>query len=883
MDNARFSQIKALLLAARARDRADRDAFVRERAGDDTALADEVLSLLAHEESGARLVERSALGREEHPSAIGPYRIEEVLGEGGMGVVYRARQDQPVRRVVALKLVQHGLHSERVLRRFAWERQSLARMQHPHIATVLDAGTDERGRPWFVMPLVEGSPITRYGDDHRLDVAARVDLFVEVCRAVEHAHQRGVLHRDLKPSNVLVRELDGRHVPTVIDFGISKALQPEAESQGLTLEGQIVGTPAYMSPEQLRGDEAAIDTRSDVYALGVLLYELLAGRHPWADDGGRVPLDDATASVSSPSTAVSRQADHAVAGARGGTPRTLARRLRGDLDTICLKALRSEPERRYPGVAQLADDLDRWRDGRPVTARPDTLGYRAGKLARRHPLRVGAGLAIVASLIVGTVFLVWHGERLAAERDRAVEAERRARAEAEATRRVAGFLESLFTLAEDVSGAEELSALDMLRRGTARIPIDLEGEPYLQARMLASLGGVHHTLALHADAESLLVASLDQLELARPEIDPDDYVENAATTRAVLATVLHDLGRPAEAVHQDSLTLRLLHDAGRGDDPLVVQALASLGIDLQVQGYVAEAVGPVRESLEMKQRLGDEPDDDLAWGWGTLGYLNFKLGRLDEAEAQFVIALDIAREVFAGEDHFDLIHALNNYGGLLLTLDRLDQAQPILEEALAMSERLYARSEHPAVARQLANLASVHTERGDLVLARDLFERAIAIDQRTLGPTHPRTTGAEVGLARVAARDGSVAEAESLFTAVRTVRRETLAADHPLVAASDHALGRFWLDRGRPERALPYLEAFAAWCEANDAPEHYRRGRADSDIGTCLAALGRSDEARVRLEAAVHVLTRSLGADHGDTREAIARRAELGHGADGGP
>ena len=305
----RFARIKELLLAAREYPEDERENFVRKQAAADSELATEVLELLARENSAHALLDQgivTARSEIEMPERIGPYHIEAVLGEGGMGVVYRARQEKPIRRQVALKLIRRGMQHEAVVRRFEQESRTLALMDHPHIATVLDAGADDAGHPWFVMPLVEGLPLIEFSDDETLGIEQRLRLFEDVCRAVHHAHGRGVLHRDLKPGNILVRRVDGQPVPVIIDFGIAKALQVddfEAATLLLTREGQTVGTPAYMSPEQIAGDEGLIDARSDVYALGVILYELLAGRHPYGDEHGRIDRTS-TEAPRAPSTAI---------------------------------------------------------------------------------------------------------------------------------------------------------------------------------------------------------------------------------------------------------------------------------------------------------------------------------------------------------------------------------------------------------------------------------------------------------------------------------------------------------------------------------------------------------------------------------------------------
>ena len=452
MDPARFLRVKEVLVEALARQAGERGAYLDAACAGDAELRAEVDDLLSRDDAPAPVVEHgidsarvaqvlssgAVPERGPIPETIGPYRITGVLGEGGMGVVYRGRQEEPIVREVAVKVLRRGLDTERVLERFAWERRTLALMDHPHIARILDAGSAADGRPYVVLELVDGEPITHWCREQNLSLDARLDLMIRVCRAVQHAHDRGVLHRDLKPSNVLVRQVDGAAVPSVIDFGIAKAL--EATDLELTVAGQVVGTPAYMSPEQRSGDPSRVDVHSDVYALGVMLYELLTGTRPGDEDtptgGGDTPR---------PSRAAKPAGDDA------GVP--WRRRLRGDLDCICLMAVRPEPERRYPSALALAEDLQRYREGRPVLASPDSLAYRLGKSARRHPVWVALAAAATIFAVAGVVFLGYHADRLQKERTRALEAEQLARQEEQAASGIAGFLEGLFTEIDPEQGA----------------------------------------------------------------------------------------------------------------------------------------------------------------------------------------------------------------------------------------------------------------------------------------------------------------------------------------------------------------------------------------------------------------------------------------------
>jgi predicted Ser/Thr protein kinase len=345
------------------------------------------------------------------PEEIGPYRVLEVLGQGGVGTVFLVQQREPIRRKAALKLVKLGMDTREVLVRFQQERQMLASMSHPNIAKVFDAGQTETGRPYFVMEYVPGEPVTDYCDHHRLNLADRLRLFVTICRAIQHAHQKGILHRDIKPSNLLVCEQDGGHVPMVIDFGLAKVLRTEpASAHLLTRQGQFLGTPRYMSPEQIELPSEEVDTRSDVYSLGVVLFELIVGEPPYErhiTDGGLAKLlnslkDEESARPSTRLSVLTRQAKEIVE--RRRTDRAaLLNQVRGDLDWIVVKALERDRERRYSSPAELAADVERYLNREPIAARPPTAAYRAERFVRRNPLAVGAILAVVLALVLGSV------------------------------------------------------------------------------------------------------------------------------------------------------------------------------------------------------------------------------------------------------------------------------------------------------------------------------------------------------------------------------------------------------------------------------------------------------------------------------------------------
>ncbi len=515
MDQERYARVRALVVDVLAQPAAERQAWLDAACRSDPALRRSVDTLLDQaallppllaSDDDARLLEfvdgLETVPPPSLPDRIGHYRLHEVLGEGGMGIVVRATQDVPLRRDVALKLVRHGLSAARILARFDAERQALASLDHPCIARIFDAGSTDDGRPYFAMEYVEGMHLTAFADEAQLTVGERLDLFLAVCAGVEHAHQKGIIHRDLKPSNILVSGDARAFRPRIIDFGVSRAVA-ESQEDGLTLAGHLIGTPDFMSPEQAGVIDAGVDTRTDVYALGVILFELLCGGRPYrlttatplelqrvlggpapprpshaacADDG-RVPADE--------------RAAH-----RRTTVERLSRQLRGDLDNIVLKALDREPARRYGSVQELAEDVRRHLSSQPVHARAATWQYRTAKFVHRHAWPVAAASAALLMLVTLSTATAIQSVRLSEERDRA----RREAATAEA---VSGFMVDLFRVSDPSHArGNSVTAREILDRGADRIHDDLPDQPAVQARYATVLGKVYHALGLYEPAES---------------------------------------------------------------------------------------------------------------------------------------------------------------------------------------------------------------------------------------------------------------------------------------------------------------------------------------------------------------------------------------------
>lgn len=875
MDRERWRRVAALFDEAVERAPSERRAFVERASGGDRELRLEVERLLAadagpsaaFEERLGALGERvEALARDRTGSGegsppagldrLGPYRLERVLGEGGMGTVYLARRDDDAyRRRVAVKVIRGDLLGDDALRRFRAERWILAELEHPHIARLYDGGADDAGRPYLVMEYVEGEPITRRCARRGLGVDERLALFRRVVDAVAHAHERGLVHRDLKPGNVLVTE-DG--TPKLLDFGIAKPLDPSARaSWALTLPATTAAgrrplTPAYASPEQIRGD--AVTPAGDVFALGVLLYELLTGVHPFASPDRTEP-----AVV----RAVCEEAPPPPGRVAGTGPRDAGRgrrRVGGDLDTIVLTALRKEPERRYASATELADDLHRHRDQLPIRARPDTLGYRTGKFIRRHRWGVGAAAALAAMAILLGAALVRHASDLDRER-------RRSAATAE------GLVE-LLAAPEPPSEARGLRPLD--DEALERTHFELGGGPDELASLLEILGATYHREGLDAAAAEVLERSLAlRRHLETGEAGgPSGRI--AGHSQHLLGAVLASLGHPdrAEALLDEALALRR---AELGPDhPAVAETLQELAaLDDRAFRY-DRAEDLLRRSLAIRRNACGTGDPRVADTLDGLASLLARQGRLDEAELLAEEALARRREL-AGNEHPIVASSLITLGNLALRRGDPTAAEGRFREALAIRERALPPSELAddlGTAHALNGLARSLAGRRDAAARTEAiaaYRRALGILRRAGPDSAVTTTTVLANLAVALSNAGDLDRAEPLLREVVDLRREQLGTDHPLLGQALYSLGRLLHRRGLPG-------------DLDAAARHYRRADrivrsalppADPArlypglaLGHVLLTLGRSREAHDLLRRLQHEASTGLPAGHWQTAEA---------------
>lgn len=726
---------------------------------------------------------------------VGRYRILHKLGDGGMGVVFAAQQENP-ERLVALKVLRAGVFAdERQLRMFRREVTSLARLAHPGIAAIHDAGCTDEGLAYFAMELVEGEPLTRRlahssPPATRAEVEDRLGFFLGLCDAISHAHQRGVIHLDLKPSNIYVPPSGGTDTGAavtpvkVLDFGVARLVGADAEATG-TLGGRgLFGTLAYMSPEQAAGDPAAADVRSDIYALGVLLHELLAGAPPV--EVSELPLHEAVRAI--------REREPARLG-------DLARSLRGDLETIVLKALAKDPGQRYQSVAALADDLQRYLRDLPITARAPSTAYQVRKIVRRHRLPIAlAGLVAVSLLVAagGTTFGLVRAKR----------AERLALAEAAAAERAAGFLEQVFRVADpSESRGAEVTARELLDRAVATIDEELGAEARLRGRLLATMGNAYRNLGLYRDARPLLeqAAALQEQTLA-----PSDL--QLARTHFLLASLLRRLEDypAAESHYRAALAVReRALPPDHADLAVSVAGLANLAVD---RADYAAARPLYARALGILGRAVGQDDPRYAAMLSNLAIAEWNAGNVESAREHLERVVAIQRRTLPAGD-LDLAWSL---GLLALTYEktgRLDEAQAFGTEALAIQESALGPS-HPDLAETLGVLAELNGRRGDFAAAVAQRERALAIWALALGDRSTSYAMALDNLARDLGRLGRLAEAVAASESAGAILAGAVEATHPAIHTHLTIIGRLYLDSGRPAEALPPLRQALALREA---------------------------------------------------------------------
>ena len=811
-------------------------------------------------------------------SRVGPYKLLQELGEGGMGVVYMAEQEKPVRRMVALKIIKPGMDSQQVIARFEAERQALAMMDHHHIAKVLDAGTTDTGRPYFAMELVKGVPITEYCDKNKLTPRERLEMFVPVCHAIQHAHQKGIIHRDIKPSNVLVTLYDGKPVPKVIDFGIAKATQQKlTERTMFTGIGQILGTLEYMSPEQAEMNQLDIDTRSDVYSLGVMLYELLTGSTPITKEKLRnVGLEEMLRTIREteppkPSTRLSDSAEAlpSISAVRKTEPTKLSKLVRGDLDWIVMKALEKDRTRRYETANGLAADVQRFLNNEVVEACPPSAGYRFRKFARRNKTALATGVTVATILIAATVLsstlAVWANRaskvatlreqeatqaalaeqeaRQDEEAQRKLAEENAAKANREATksREVATFLKDMLKgVGPSVALGRDTKMLrEILEKTAERLDEDLTDQPEVEAELRATIGDVYRELGQRTEEEAMRRRVLE----LRKQLDGPRSRETVIAMRKFAESLVSASDRK-EILDE---VLAIQRELYADDQVELAHTLDSLSEAYSREGNWPAAERLTRKATEIKKSVHGRDSIEVAKSISYLASVIHYLERHDESEVLWREALAIQREKL-GDVHPDVAKTTQDLALAVLNQGKYDEGVRLLRTALQYSRALYGKY-HPNIAAVLLYLARCEWQQGEFDKAEELFLESFDQFQQLDGP-RDFFCDVEYRLASLYQAQERYVDAEPLlrraYAGFKAFDRQKLAADAVLnlttvlarLGKHEDAVG--FLEeavKNGDAKAFEYLAMNAVWKDDNEAHQElcetiFRTARVDLNAST---------------------------------------------------
>jgi len=854
-------EVEEAFTAALQLTRAEQEDYLARRYASQPGLRTEVASLLRAHHSARGFLEPVAPSA---PMSVGRYRILRLLGEGGMGAVYEAEQEHP-RRIAALKLIRCGYATPELLRRFEQEAQALGRLQHPGIAQIYEAGTARSGfgpQPYFAMEFIRGISLVQHANAHHLQVPERLELMAKVCEAVQHAHQRGIIHRDLKPGNILVDETGQ---PKILDFGVARFTDGPTRNTGQTGFGQLLGTLAYMSPEQAIADPLELDTRSDVYSLGVILYELLSGELPYP--------------ISSRWPEAIEAIRH-----REATPLGAVRRdCRGDVEIIAAKALEKDKARRYPSAADLAGDIRRYLKHEPLTARRPSAMYHLGKFARRHRAVVAGMATVFMVLIAGFASSMWEAQRarragqealrerdraaaaeIAAtrERDRAVTAERAATAER--NRAVLAETQAVHQRNTAIAEKERADRESMTARAISDfLQYDLieQASPSAQARP-------------HVKPDSdLKVRTVLDRAAARiaGRFDEQPLVE--ASIRQTAATTYMALGLYPQAHEQLERALDLRRRQLGEPHPETLLTMNSLGQLYEREGKYKDAEPLFRKVLELRTHiLGAEHPATLVT-MSNLALIEQELGRFADAEPLYLKALEAQRRVL-GEDHPDTRISMSSLAILYRAQGRPSQAGPMFAEVVEADRRALGE-EHPDTLSNMNNLAVTYWDQGQYEQAEKLYRTVLEIRRRVMGEQHPDTLNSMNNLAVLYYTRRKFSQAEALFLQVLEARRRVLGPEHSETLTTMGNLGRLYLNEGKNAQAEPLFRAVLAVQKRVLGEEHPSTLNNLNSLARVYQDQGKDEEAEALFTRVLEARKRVLGHEHVGTRDTMERLARL--------
>ena len=792
-DQERRPGVREIVDAALTQDAGDLNAILDTACSTDLSLRREVDSVLAayretnNFSSPASAPSSSEVG--EALRSIGPYRLVRELGTGGMGQVWLAEQSEPVSRMVALKLIRSGFFNSEITQRFLAERQSLALMNHPAIAKVFDGGTTAAGQPYLVMEYVDGSPITEYCDRVHLPIKDRLRLFQQVCEGVQHAHQKAIIHRDIKPSNILVTEVDGKPVPRIIDFGIAKPMsQGENARTQFTQIGSMVGTLGYMSPEQADSSGEDIDTRSDVYSLGVVLYELLVGTLPL--NVNKLTFSEVLrllreVDATRPSTGLRQMSDAAAVAERRSTDvASLSRQLRGDADAIALKALEKHRNRRYATPAELSADVERFLRDEPVLAHAPSFTYSAGKYLRRHKVGVIVAAAAILLLAGFAVAQTWQLRNVRRERDRAD--------------RIAAFMKDMFKVSNPIeSRGNTITAREILDRSASQVEKEAGLDASVRSQLMEVMAETYMGLGLYDRARTLA-----ERTVALQSTDFGGENPGTLASMSLLGTVLYNEGRDPEAETLLRKTIDAQTRVLGPQDPATLDTEDTLATVLVHRAKFKEAETLERSVIARETRKGASENPALYQSMSTLATALRGENRFDEAEKVYRQLLESERRNL-GADHPNTLSAMQRLAWMLHLEGRVDDSESLFRQTLAAQRRVLG-NDHPATAVTLSQLATTLEEGTPRIAeAETLFREALAIQLRAAGPDSFATTRSQEGLANVLTDEKRFAEAEPVLRQILATRQKILGPDHTDVLLTQYNLANvLWNEQKLTEADL---------------------------------------------------------------------------------